>query len=526
MKKFLATAAVVVLVALAVPAFAATNPFMDVPPNHWARDAISQLAANGIISGYPNGTYAGAQPTTRFEMASALARALNYLDLNRAGRQDIEMMKKLVLEFKDELDAMGVRVDEFDDRVTRIERRLSGWKISGVLRQDIAYRGNLGGADVSRGYGYLYRARLFFDRWFGEDEGIHFQARIDGQNSAYDSTPGTTGVNNSLRFQRWFAEVPFHGGITVIVGRYFNEDLEYNYYINDGATNLSGMNGFNTDSWMHDRVVEVFALKKSFGLGTLYGHVSHPSITWGSAWEVYGMGSFQFMEHFAVDLGVQSFWGDDASVGTNSLAGQKLKHLWTGFGGLRFTFGKNLILKGMFYYQDRQIEDTNGNDFYSDSVQAYKGIIEVKQDLLKFTSLWLEYVHVPQEFWFGSGGNALFNEWDFSGGGYNSSGSAGSSSYATKMLFRNSMLQADLNVMRVAARQQWNYNWATFLFATLYDVDIIDAQFYQYGAGINYRLNPSVDFGLTYTGFSYDDTFRGANESSESQIRFRTQVSF
>jgi len=515
MKKFLATAAVVALVALAVPAFAATNPFMDVPSNHWARDAISQLAANGIISGYPDGTYRGAQPTTRFEMASALARALNYLDFNRAGRQDIEMMKKLVLEFKDELDAMGVRVDELDDRVSAVYKRLGGWKISGVLRQDIAYRNDVVANNVyigDRGYGYLYRARLLFDRWFGEDEGIHFQARIDGQNSAYDSTPGTTGVNNSLRFQRWFAEVPFHGGTTVIVGRYFNEDLEYNYYINDGATNLSGMNGLGTDSWMHDRVVEVFALRKSFGMGTLYGHVSHPTMAWGSAWEVYGMGSFQFMEHFAVDLGVQSFWGDDASVGTGNFAGQKLKHLWTGMGGLRFTFGKNIILKGMFYYQDRQIEDTNGNDFYSDSVQGYKGIIEVKQDFLKFTSLWLEYVHAPQGFWFASGGGALFNEWDFS-----------SASYASRTLFTSNVLNSDLNVARVAARQQWNSKWATFLFAGMFDVDLLDAKFYEYGGGINYRLNPNVDFGLTYVGFSYSDEFGGENES---QIRFRTQVSF
>ena len=56
--------------------YAATNPFMDVPMNHWAYDAIGQLAARGVLSGYPDGTYKGKQPTTRYEMASALARAL------------------------------------------------------------------------------------------------------------------------------------------------------------------------------------------------------------------------------------------------------------------------------------------------------------------------------------------------------------------------------------------------------------------------------------------------------------------
>ena len=63
MKKFAAVVAVAVLFAFAAPVFAATNPFMDVPMNHWAYDAIGQLAAHGILSGYPDGTYKGKQPT-------------------------------------------------------------------------------------------------------------------------------------------------------------------------------------------------------------------------------------------------------------------------------------------------------------------------------------------------------------------------------------------------------------------------------------------------------------------------------
>ena len=47
MKKFAAVVAVAVLVTFAAPVFAATNPFMDIPMNHWAYDAIGQLAAHG-----------------------------------------------------------------------------------------------------------------------------------------------------------------------------------------------------------------------------------------------------------------------------------------------------------------------------------------------------------------------------------------------------------------------------------------------------------------------------------------------
>ena len=58
--------------AFAAPAIAA-NPFMDVPMNHWAYDAIGQLAASGVVNGYPDATFKGNQPMTRYEAASAIA---------------------------------------------------------------------------------------------------------------------------------------------------------------------------------------------------------------------------------------------------------------------------------------------------------------------------------------------------------------------------------------------------------------------------------------------------------------------
>lgn len=130
MKKILALVAVIALVAFAAPAFAAANPFMDVPMNHWAYDAIGQLAARGVLSGYPDGTYKGNQPMTRYEVASAVARALAVVDMTKASKQDVEMLKKLVVEFKDELDALGVKVDKLDSRVAVLEDGVGGWKIS------------------------------------------------------------------------------------------------------------------------------------------------------------------------------------------------------------------------------------------------------------------------------------------------------------------------------------------------------------------------------------------------------------
>ena len=57
MKKTLLLAAVM---ALGVNAGVyAANPFSDVPAGHWAYDAVNKLAAEGVIEGYPGGTYGG-----------------------------------------------------------------------------------------------------------------------------------------------------------------------------------------------------------------------------------------------------------------------------------------------------------------------------------------------------------------------------------------------------------------------------------------------------------------------------------
>jgi len=52
------------------------GPFADVPQSHWAYDAVQSLAAKGIFTGYPDGTFAGRRALTRYEFAVALQRML------------------------------------------------------------------------------------------------------------------------------------------------------------------------------------------------------------------------------------------------------------------------------------------------------------------------------------------------------------------------------------------------------------------------------------------------------------------
>ena len=76
MKKTLVSALTTALVVgAASTTFAATNPFSDVPADHWAYDAVSQLAADGVIEGYGDTTSA-LMSSIRSASASATSSAM------------------------------------------------------------------------------------------------------------------------------------------------------------------------------------------------------------------------------------------------------------------------------------------------------------------------------------------------------------------------------------------------------------------------------------------------------------------
>ena len=62
---------------------AASKRFSDVPDNHWAAGAVQQLAEEGILKGYPDSTFRGDRPITRYELAVALARFAEFIEARR-----------------------------------------------------------------------------------------------------------------------------------------------------------------------------------------------------------------------------------------------------------------------------------------------------------------------------------------------------------------------------------------------------------------------------------------------------------
>src|SRR5919198_5480979 len=151
MKKLALLAGAVAVMAFARPALA-QGPFADVPTDHWAYDAVNELAQRGIVNGYPDSTFGGKRALTRYEFAVAIQRALQEVDrrINEAIqkhlqeathggppppappptgveelRRDLDQLRRLVTEFQDTLAALGTDVDQLKRDVAALRNRLT-----------------------------------------------------------------------------------------------------------------------------------------------------------------------------------------------------------------------------------------------------------------------------------------------------------------------------------------------------------------------------------------------------------------
>ncbi len=115
MKKILTIAAVL---ALTAGASYAANPFSDVSQDDWAYEAVSDLSVQGVVEGYPDGTFKGERNMTRYELAQIVARMLAKEDQLNAEQK--ATLNKLAAEFADELANLGVRVSNLEKKVGNI----------------------------------------------------------------------------------------------------------------------------------------------------------------------------------------------------------------------------------------------------------------------------------------------------------------------------------------------------------------------------------------------------------------------
>lgn len=153
----------------------------DVSPGDWAYEALRSLVERyGCLVGYPNQTFRGNKPLSRYEFAAGLNACLNQVERLIASSEavlteDLDRLQRLIEEFQTELATLRGRVDNLEGRVAFLEDRqfsttttLTGevvFSLASVLTGD-----NANGNEIDRIPVFGSRTRLGFNTSFtGED---------------------------------------------------------------------------------------------------------------------------------------------------------------------------------------------------------------------------------------------------------------------------------------------------------------------------------------------------------------------
>ncbi|NEP12365.1 MAG: iron uptake porin [Symploca sp. SIO2C1] len=109
------------------PQLTSITELRDVSPGDWAYDALRELVEDyKCLVGYPDRTFRGNRPTSRYEFAAGLRACLDRIqELIAAGgvvtEEDLEKLRTLIQQFDAELAVLGTRVDNLDARVAYLE---------------------------------------------------------------------------------------------------------------------------------------------------------------------------------------------------------------------------------------------------------------------------------------------------------------------------------------------------------------------------------------------------------------------
>lgn len=455
--------------------------FSDLVPN-WANDAVVSMASRGILSGYPDGTFKGNQPLTRYEMASIIARSIHFIDTTKASKKDLEDLNKLCTLLKVELDGLGIMVDDVNGRLMMVESRLGGWSVTGNLVFDAFYVDRTtdvfgdfdGDGDIT-----FSKANLNIERWFGDN--LHFYSRLALK-------------NRNVEFTRFYVEFPFVWNTNVTVGR-FVKNFEDGY-------SFSTNSDYFVNSSFTNRVVDGLSVSKSTKYGDFSIYVANPNdtnfntvLSDDDTMEIAGMWDITFTDHFSMLLGAQYLDTTDAHVFDNVL---------TAWAGVTFNLFDLFDLKGMYYYQAQKFNVTNDKNYSG----MWKAIVSIPQEKLKFTSLWVEYSRIDDDFVFVNGLRSQFLTDDIDSKHFK---------VGNVYSFGN-----DVSVIKVGANQEWNDKFSSWLFYGYYDVENVD-KISNYALGVDYKVNPNTKLSLSGHYFDWrNDTL--AND--EWMIKGRVSVNF
>ncbi|WP_455611347.1 S-layer homology domain-containing protein [Cloacibacillus porcorum] len=419
-------------------------------------------------------------------MASVVARALVAVDAEKASKQDLELLKKLVIEFKDELDALGVKVDKLDKRVAVLEKNLGGWKLSGQIYFDANFMDYDSDKDNDREFGFG-RLRFFLGKQI--DENTSLLVRINapkgsfGWDRAYVDTKLPYDVN--FRFGRfnfdWEGDLGLYDPYTVNNDGTFGDwDVDgFQFAKTWGMFDVTGIVGRNRDHATNAKDYEPVA-------EDLNTHMTY-ALKIGANGEKWMLGAMGY------------WWKGDNLEEEYPIAANLDVNTYGIYAGYNFT--PAVQLKGVYYFQDID----PGFSFDGDDPKSWKVILDVKQDLLKFTSLWIEYAQQDNTF-FGT------NSYQYLG--------------ANEMKYKP-WNTGTAKIWNIIADQEWNDKWGTYLRYWQADWDTANLDDTKnWTVGVRYQYTPAIQFKLEYDSVDYGMVTAATDAGKDNIFRFRTTVNF
>lgn len=138
MKHAFLKAAIAACFACAAVTVSAANPFTDVSADDWAYQAVASLSDEGVIDGYPDGTFRGDKPVTRYEIAQIVARLMAKEDTLNASQK--ETLAKLSSQYANELKDLGVRIAELEKKRGATDL-ITELRVQSIDRYDDVFKG-------------------------------------------------------------------------------------------------------------------------------------------------------------------------------------------------------------------------------------------------------------------------------------------------------------------------------------------------------------------------------------------------
>lgn len=317
-KKLAASLALAFTLGIAGTAFAA-NPFVDVPAKHWSYDAVSKLAADGIVDGYGDGSFKGDKSMTRYEMATIVAKAMAKEE--KANAEDKALIQKLSAEYSQELDNLGVRVSNLEKRVDNVTYNGKVRFRYDTLKED----GEPNNTSASNSYLDLFLNAQINDNWKAVAEIESNKQMTTGEDGGEKNTSKIYVVGNV-------------GGTTVTAGKY---GLMSNYGLLDD-TKLNGaqvdfgsklktsiraghLDEVGTDKQGYAGAAFNYALSKNTNIIASYHHLNNDFVLANASHDAYAAPTDKNVNIYEVGFGTTlfdnvTFQGSYAKSNINGLA--------------------------------------------------------------------------------------------------------------------------------------------------------------------------------------------------------------